>query len=104
MERAAGAEDAGIVDQNVEAVERALHVLGDSASTEARSVTSHSHRPNSSRVLPVSNGAGSFFEGFARASAEDGVRAQFGEFHGDGLANAASRAGDDGDLAGQRRL
>ena len=49
----------------------------------------------------VPNGGGGLFQRFSRASAEDGVRAEFGEGQGDGSANAASGAGDDRELSGQ---
>jgi hypothetical protein len=56
------------------------------------------------RPAPGLDGGGGLFERFARASAEDGVRAEFGQRQSYGSANAASGAGDDRDLARQWRV
>ena len=92
------AADTGIVDENIEPPESALHSLGH-----------RFHRPQIGDIafhdgtLPtlVANGCVGAFQRFAGASTQHSVRAQASERDGDGRANPASSAGNDRDLPRQ---
>src|SRR5258708_36460954 len=59
------------------------------------------HRTLQGTMPAVLDGGGGLVQCFAGASTQYGAGAEFGELQGNSSANAASGAGDDGDLAGQ---
>ncbi len=91
---------AGVVDQNIDLAGVLQNLLGGGGN---RGGIRHIHGVGPSLPAQGANFRGDFFGIFGRARNAGDVRAFGGKFQGDGAANAASGAGDNGGLIDKLR-
>jgi len=96
MQRLLEAADAGVVDQDVEAAECAVHAGGDVFELVQDGDVAGDYFGFSAGV---ENGHGGSVEGGLGAAAEHSGGAELGQLTGDGGANTAACPGDDSDLS-----
>ena len=99
VERQLRFHDAGVVDEDIEAVKGALDAVGEGCD---RGEIGDIALDDGALMAVVLNGGGGGFESGAGTAAEDGAGSEFGQLAGDGCADAAACAGDDCDLPRDR--